>query len=200
MRVTGYPTRSAFFTRREKLHVNWFDQRSLFHKLSSMPFSTEGDSVSYTFYIFYERKTSCQLIWSEIPFPRTFLNVIFHRGWKGVLHILHFPQGEKIFTSIDLIKDPSSTNFPPRNFPPRVSYTFCIFHIERKYEQLYHCSFSIPSKSLKKKQKTKKEVNTLSFTIFFFFLLLKFLLLLNPLVDEILFIYLFIILLCVGTF
>ena len=133
LRVTGYPTRSAFFTRREKLHVNWFDQRSLFHKLSSMPFSTEGDSVSYTFYIFHERKTSCQLIWLEIPFPRTFLNVIFHRGWKGVLHILHFPQGEKIFISIDLIKDPSSTNFPPCNFPPRVSYTFCIFHIERKY-------------------------------------------------------------------
>ena len=51
------------FTRREKLHVNWLDQRSLFHEISSMQFSTEGDRVSYTFYIFHkERKTSCQLI------------------------------------------------------------------------------------------------------------------------------------------
>ena len=154
LRVTGYPTHFAFFTMREKLHVNWFDQRSLFHKLYSMPFSTEGDSVSYTFYIFHKRKTSCQLIWSQIPLPRTFLHAIFHR----------------------------------------VSYTFYIFHIERKYEQLYHCSFSIPSKSLK-----KKVVNTLSFT-FFFFLLLNFLLFLNSRVYEILFIYLFIILLCVDAF
>ena len=104
-----------------------------------------------------------QTIISEIPLPQTFLNAIFNWGWQGVLHVLHFPQGEKIFTSIDLIKDPSSTNFPPCNFPPRVSYTFCIFHIERKYEQLYHFSFSVPSKSL------KKRVNTLSFTIFFSF-------------------------------
>ena len=142
-----------------------------------MPFSTEGDSVSYTFYIFHKRKTSCQLIWLEIPLPRTFLNVIFHRGWKGVLHILHFPQGEKIFTSIDLIKDPSSTNFPPCNFPPMVSYTFCIFHIERKYEQLYHCSFSIPSKSLKKKRRRRRKKKRGEYSLFhnfFFFLLLNF--------------------------
>ena len=39
-RVTGCPTRSAFSTRRENLHINWFDQRSLFHELSSMQFST----------------------------------------------------------------------------------------------------------------------------------------------------------------
>ena len=78
-----------------------------------MPFSTEGDRVSYTLCIFHkERKSSHQLIWSKIPLPRTFLHAIFHR----------------------------------------VSYTFYIFHIERKYEQLYHCSFSIPSKSLKKKR------------------------------------------------
>ena len=133
-----------------------------------------------------------QTIISEIPLPQTFLNAIFNQGWQGVLHVLHFPQGEKIFTSIDLIKDPSSTNFPPCNFLPRVSYTFYIFHIERKYEQLYHYSFSVPSKSLKKRKEKKKEVNTLFFTIFSFFLLLNFLLFLNPQVDEILFIYLFI--------
>ena len=132
LRVTGYPTRFAFFTMREKLHVNWFDQRSLFHKLYSMPFSTEGDRVSYTFCIFHkERKTSCQLIWSEIPLPRTFLNVIFHGGWQGVLHVRHFPQGEKIFTSIDLIKDPSSTNFPPCNFPQGVLHILHFPHREK---------------------------------------------------------------------
>ena len=125
-----------------------------------------------------------QTITSEIPLPQTFLNAIFNRGWQGVLHVFHFPQGEKIFTSIDLIKDPSSTNFPPRNFPPRVSYTFYIFHIERKYEQLYPCSFSVPSKSLKKKGEYSLFHN------FFFFLLLNFLFFLNPQVDEISFIYL----------
>ena len=187
--MTRCPTRSTFFTRREKLHVNWFDQRSLFHKLSSMPFSTEGDRVSYTFCIFHkERKTSCQLIWSEILLPRTFLNVIFHRGWQGVLHILHFPQGEKIFTSIDLIKDPSSTNFPPCNFPPRVSYTFYIFHIERKYEQLYHCSFSIPSKSFKKQK--KRWILSLSQFFFSFFCWIFYCFLTLELMKFYLFIYL----------
>ena len=128
-----------------------------------------------------------QTIISEIPLPQTFLNAIFNWGGQGVLHVLHFPQGEKIFTSIDLIKDPSSTNFPPCNFPPRVSYTFCIFHIERKYEQLYHCSFSVPSKSLKKKK--KRWIFSLS-QFFFSFFCRIFLLFLNPQVDEILFIYL----------
>ena len=161
-RVIGCPTRSAFSTRREKLHVIWFDQKSLFHEVSSMQFSTEGDRVSYTFCIFHkerktsrqlislmpfstkgdrvsytscifhkERKTSCQLIWSEILLPRTFLNVIFHGGWQGVLHVLHFPQGEKIFTSIDLIKDPSSTNFPPCNFPQGVLHILDFPHREK---------------------------------------------------------------------
>ena len=74
-----------------------------------------------------------------------------------------FSQGEKNFTSIDLIRDPSSMNFPQCNFSPRVSYTFCIFHIERMYEQHYHCSFSVPSYSFKKKKR-------ISFTIFSFFL------------------------------
>ena len=78
------------FTRREKLHVNWFDQRSLFHELSSMQFFTEG-----------------------------------------VLHILHF-------------------------------------HIERMYEQLYHCSFSIPSYSFKKKKNLFHNFFFLSFAEFFF--------------------------------
>ena len=105
-----------------------------------------------------------------------------------------FSQGEKNFMSIDLIRDPPSMNFPQCNFPPRVSYTFCIFHIERIYEQLYHCSFSVLSYSLKKKKKR------IYFTNFFFFLLLSFLLSLTPHLDEILFIYLFIILLCVDTF
>ena len=72
-----------------------------------------------------------------------------------------FSQGEKNFTSIDLIRDLSSMNFPQCNFPPRVSHTFCIFHIERMYKQLYHCSFSIPSYSFKEKKR-------ISFTIFFF--------------------------------
>ena len=94
-----------------------------------------------------------------------------------------FSQGEKNFTSIDLIRDLSSMNFPQCNFPPRVSHTFCIFHIERMYKQLYHCSFSIPSYSFKEKKR-------ISFTIFFFFLLLSFFLLsLTPHLDEILFIY-----------
>ena len=48
--------------------------------------------------------------------------------------------------------------------------------------------------------KKKKKVNTLSFIIFFLFILMNFLLFLNPRVDEILFIYLFIILLCIDTF
>ena len=95
----------CIFTRREKLHVNWFDQRSLFHELSSMQFFTEG-----------------------------------------VLHILHF-------------------------------------HIERMYEQLYHCSFSIPSYSFKKKKKS------LSQFFFSFFCWVFFLLFLTPHLDEILFIY-----------
>ena len=78
--------------------------------------------MSYTFYIFHkERKTSRQLIWSEIPLPQTFLNAIFNRGWQGVPHVLHFSQGEKIFMPIDLIRDPSSTNFPQCNFAPRVT-------------------------------------------------------------------------------
>ena len=62
-----------------------------------------------------------QTIISEIPLPQTFLNAIFNRGWQGVLHVLHFSQGEKNFMSIDLIRDPSSTNFPQCNFPPRVT-------------------------------------------------------------------------------
>ena len=83
-----------------------------------------------------------------------------------------FSQWEKNFTSIDLIRDPSSMNFPQCNFPPRVSYTFYIFHIERMYKQLYHCSFSVPSYSLKKKKEKKKKESIsqfffLSFAEFF---------------------------------
>ena len=133
-----------------------------------MKFSTEGHRVSYTFCIFHkERKTSHQFIWLEIPLPRTFLNVIFHGGWQGDLHVRHFPQGEKIFTSIDLIKDPSSTNFPPCNFPQGVLHILHFPHREKVRTTLY-CSFSISSKSLKKKRWI------LSLSHFFFFLLLNF--------------------------
>ena len=79
-----------------------------------------------------------------------------------------FSQGEKNFMSIDLIRDPPSMNFPQCNFPPRVSYTFCIFHIERIYEQLYHRSFSVPSYSLKKRKKESiSQFFFLSFAKFF---------------------------------
>ena len=79
-----------------------------------------------------------------------------------------FSQGEKNFMSIDLIRDPPSMNFPQCNFPPRVSYTFCIFHIERIYEQLCHCSFSVPSYSLKKRKKESiSQFFFLSFAEFF---------------------------------
>ena len=71
-------------------------------------------------------QTSRQLIWSKIPLPQSFLNAIFHWGWQGILHVLHFSQGEKNFTSIDLIRDPSSTNFPQCHFQPRV--TVCPTH------------------------------------------------------------------------